>query len=200
MAGLWFEDLHKRVIWKGFGYGITKERHVTENWSATPSWSWLAASFPVIYPYVAGWWGGSVHRIYSPLDAEILVAHVSKSKPSRGFIQLWGSLAHVSFMAGKLIKLHKGRRPSVASTKKNTVANHLNLECDLDFRSKNWKSVYCVRIANFLLEYVTDRHPESGKFRGHYLVVERAGPLSLRRHPLDQGTFRRRNFQAYRCW
>jgi hypothetical protein len=55
-----------------------------------------------------------------------------------------------------------------------------SLECDLDFRSKNWKSVYCVRIANFLLEYVTDRHPESGKFRGHYLVVERAGPLSLR--------------------
>jgi hypothetical protein len=145
MAGLWFEDLHKGLIWKGFGFGITRERHATENWSMAPSWSWLAASFSVHYPYADRWWAGSVRRICSPSDAEILDALVSKSKPSRGFIQLWGSLAHVSLvavphvslMAGKLTKLRKGRRPSLASTKKNSEANHLKLECNLDFRSKN---------------------------------------------------------------
>jgi hypothetical protein len=94
-------------------------------------------------------------------------------------------------MAGKLTKFRKGRRPSLVSTKKNSEANQLQLECDLDFRHHNWKSVYCVRIANFLLEYATDRRPEPEIFRAHYLVLERASPLSLRRHPLDQGTFRR---------
>jgi hypothetical protein len=51
-----------------------------------------------------------------------------------------------------------------------------------------------VRIANFLdrkSEYDSDRYFNSQPFRAHYLVLERVGPLSLRRNPLDQGTFRR---------
>jgi hypothetical protein len=124
----------------------------------------------VNYPYAAEWWGGSVRRLYSPSDAEIFDAHVSKSNKSRGFIQLWGTLAHVSLVAGELTKLCKGRRPSLGSTKKTSGANNLKLKCDLDFRSL--KSVYCVRIANFSLKYALDR--------AHYLVLEGAGLMSLR--------------------
>jgi hypothetical protein len=60
------------------------------------------------------------------------------------------------------------------------------LPCSLDFCSKKRKSIYCLRIVNFK---IGDGHV--GDMKSHYLLLERAGSLPWRSHPLDQGTFRR---------
>jgi hypothetical protein len=138
--------------------------------------------------------GGPLHRLHSPSDAEILDARVSKSNTSRGFIQLWGNLAHVSLMADQRTITRKGRRLRLGSIEKNRRTHLLKLPCTLDFRSEDLSSIFCVKIANFLLEDDPKTHDDDHDLdrpRAHYIVLERVGHLSLRRHPLDQGTFRR---------
>ena len=108
VGGLWFEDLHRGLLW-------VKERDKIKIFgSSGPSWSWVSCGTPILFE----WFEDPHNRFGSPngivpisrrrnkpdlciVDAAILTSSLSDSHKIRGFVQAWGLVVHVEVDRGR---------------------------------------------------------------------------------------------------
>jgi hypothetical protein len=82
LGGLWFEDIHRGLLWESQWTSGIREKHFCKNWSTAPSWSWLSANFLVMFRWHGQFYTSLTNWIHSPSYAEIIDAHISRSNKS----------------------------------------------------------------------------------------------------------------------
>jgi hypothetical protein len=197
LAGLWFEDLHRGLLWMR-KYGYTG---FTSNSSSVPSWSWIKCNGGVAFE-----WVDFPHNTNGPhnicpisreptsVDLEIVDANISTRLPSStqttwGFIQAWGVVVRVQYQtsneSGEFGQIHRWDQPQLGS-----------LPCQVDFECDKIEHCYCLIVSDWVFEYVWDgffgrKHNLVQEKQRCYLVLSRAKRPPPNRHPLCLGEFRR---------
>ncbi|KAI9767654.1 MAG: hypothetical protein M1840_005525 [Geoglossum simile] len=177
LAGLWYEDLHRCLLWFR-----CKDKIGVKNYSPSlrqprqPSWSWVAVDDKVQFFH----WPGpenyhSVIRTKSDRDVGFINAHVLHSKIQTredlqsGSIELYGHFIPASFSRSSLDPTFLATQSSVFRFQEGKP---LYLPCllDIDVR-QDGSPCYCLPIASWTMahELVPDHECMT-----YYLVLERS--------------------------
>ncbi len=202
LAGLWFEDLHRGLLWRETS-GYTG---LTSNSASLPSWSWIKCNCGVAfewmdYPHKKG--GPNyiypVSREPTSVDMEIVDADITTTIPNStsitgGFIQVWGVVVRATYQ--KPTESSKPGKGELGQLKRGNLPHLGSLPCVLDFECEEFENCYCLIVSDWIFEWVYDgyfgtkRNLVQPKQRC-YLVLCRTRRPPKNGHPLCLGEFRR---------
>jgi hypothetical protein len=194
VAGLWLEDLDRGLLWHRWERAST---HPNVQTRRSPSWCWTSIDSRVFYHHLFGssfedyvyyiW----ATRIPSPGDCSIVDAFMSREKDHtrsgiyKGCIQLWA--------LSRYVEVEQVRGAYAGPRRLHTSVGE-PLPCVFDTEIPPAGKLRCIRLSNWRQEqppFAERTIPGPLPVRGYYMVVERAEPTDIRRHPADMGSFRR---------
>jgi hypothetical protein len=199
LAGLWYEDLHRGLLWFRCKRFDSSNSQPCYRQPREPSWSWAAIDDPIIYfnfqqPGIRD--TPRMTRITSQFDIEVVhaearyVERMSRDHLFRGHLEVWGFVVRVKITVDPLHDRPQSPRKLIKNNRENCITV-LPVMLDIDKYTSS-STFYCLRVANWAEGSVCK---ESAAFdeccNSYYLLLETDKSTRGYPHPHSIGRLRR---------